>query len=203
MNHRYAFVIVALIGCQPNSDTHTKTVQIFGDSLKVEYEYHGDTVIQNRIDLKGITDDGFDNSFTVTSIWSSRNPTYLDCRNRLKLREGNLYFTFCVDDVIKKVDNDIVHYNGEGFEEELRKLRSELVKINQGTIDSLSTYTDYLTFDLLRSVDFSISTKDGRVRIKTVRIEEYETEFSGGRNYYIIGEKMDTVARFDVNEWIR
>jgi uncharacterized lipoprotein YehR (DUF1307 family) len=65
-NYILVFLTVILISCQskmtsekniefvfPNKKYGTET-KIFGDSLKIIYEYKGDTVLQKRIDLKGI-----------------------------------------------------------------------------------------------------------------------------------------------------
>ncbi len=212
MKHLCIILTIALIGCQ---DKHSKSdldeettvsrkeTQVFGDTLKVVYEYHGDTVIQHRIDLKGITDDGFDNSFTVKSVWSTKNTADLTCSKKLKINQGGVEFYFCLNDAIQKVTTDINTSDEPGLIDRLTESKAELMDIENGKIDSLTTETYYLTFDLLRTIDFSIVDIKTKSKIKKVRIELYETEFSGGRNYYLIGDKKDTLASFDVNEWMR
>ena len=76
--------ICFLIGCASESKREVqealkpfvvkdkKESRTYGDTLKIMYEYRGDTVIQNIIDLNGITDDNFDSSFTAISIWSTK-----------------------------------------------------------------------------------------------------------------------------------
>jgi hypothetical protein len=112
-------------------------------------------------------------------------------------------FYFCLDDVIQKVTTDINTSDQPGLVHRLTKNKAELINIEHGKADSLLTETYYLTFDLLRTIDFSIVDNKTKSKIKKVRIEQYETDFSGGHNYYLIGDKKDTLARFDVNEWMR
>jgi hypothetical protein len=211
MKHLYIILTISLIGCQLKTDKQPdeedavlkKETQIFGDTLKVVYEYHGDTVIQHRIDLKGITDDGFDNSFTVKSVWTTKNATDLTCSKKLKIKQDGVEFYFCLDMAIQKVTTDINTSDEPGLIDRLTKSKTELINIENGKADSLSTETYYLTFDLMRTIDFSIVDNKTKSKVKKVMIEQYETDFSGGRNYYLIGDKKDTLARFDVNEWMR
>ena len=151
---------LVLIGCKPSNDSHSDSGEVsqnsrteekvFGDSLKIIYEYFGDTVIQNRIDLKGTTDDDFDNSFIVTST-----------------------------DAIRKVDNDINESLDDlGTLDRLNPIKVELKKIKNGALDSLSTERSYLTFDLLRTIDFSVYDRKTKSNLSKVRVEQYETNFS-------------------------
>jgi hypothetical protein len=215
MKQLYIILLIALTGCQFKKDNNPqsnpngentilrKETQVFGDSLNVVYEYHGDTIIQNRIDLKGTNDDGFDDSFTVKSVWSTKYTTDLTCSKKLKIDQDGVEFHFCLDDVIQKVTTDIITSDQDGLVDQLTKNKDELINIKNGKADSTLTETYYLTFDLLRTIDFSVVDNKTKSRIKKVRIEQYETDFSGGRNYYFIGDKKDTLARFDVNEWMR
>lgn len=74
-----ALNILILIGCHSKSkreliidkkpivkEYRTET-KFFGDSLKVISEYRGDTIIQERIDLK-TSDNNFDSSYTTISV---------------------------------------------------------------------------------------------------------------------------------------
>ncbi|MBS1979275.1 MAG: hypothetical protein JST46_18035 [Bacteroidetes bacterium] len=215
MRYFYIILTITLTSCQVKTDNNPqsdrdeddmilrKEAEVFGDTLKVIYEYHGDTVIQHRIDLKGTTDDGFDNSFTVKSVWSTKNTTDLTCSKKLKIKQDGVHFYFCLDDVIQKVTRDINTSDQPGLVDRLTINRAELINIKNGEADSLLTETYYLTFDLLQSIDFSIVDTKTKSKVKKVRIEQYETDFSGGNIYYLIGDKKDTLARFDVNDWIR
>ena len=86
-----ALNILILIGCQSKSkreliidkksivkDNRTET-KIFGDSLKVISEYRGDTIIQERINLKETSDNNFDSSYTTISVLSTRATSRLEC----------------------------------------------------------------------------------------------------------------------------
>ncbi len=215
MKFFYTILILSLLGCQSknkiDSTTELKKInsinrdetKIFGDSLKIIYEYRGDTVIQTRIDLKGTSDDGFDNSFTIYSIWSTKIATELNCEQKLILVQNKVEFTFCLNDVMRKVEIDIENSDEKPWRlDGLNKIKSDLKLIKKGEIDKLSVRTYYFTFDLLRNINFSIYENETKSSVKKVRIERYKTNFSGGRNYYLIDMKKDTIARFDVNEWI-
>ena len=215
MKFFYTILILSLLGCQskskidlPSESKKTNSInreetKVFGDSLKIVYEYRGDTVIQTRIDLKGTSDDGFDDSFTIYSIWSTKNATKLNCEQKLTLVQDKIVFKFCLNDVLKKVEMDIENSKEKPWNlDGLNKIERELIQIKKGEIDRLSVKTYYFTFDLLRNINFSIYEIETKSNIEKVRIERYKTNFSGGRNYYLIDKKNDTIARFDVNEWI-
>lgn len=217
MNLLYYTVIIALAGCQStyksdfiqntnqSKDDQRKKTEVFGDSLKIVFEYHGDTVIQNRIDLKGTSDDGFDNSYTVTSIWSTIKPTELECDSReLILSQNNLDFHFCVDKVIQKVEakiNDIDPRRRRW--KTLILLKEQLVDFEREEIDSIIINNYYLKFELLNDIQFNLNDNESTYTVEKVRIEQYETPFSGGKNYYMINSQNDTVSQFHVNEWMR
>ncbi len=203
-------LILVLIGCKSKSDNGAepksedrKTTKVYGDSLKIVFEYRGDTVIQNRIDLKGTSDDGFDSSFSIKSIWSTKLVSDLNCKQKLRLNQDNIDFTFCLKDAIQKIEMDIKDSEEKPWIlDGLKKIKNDLVLIRNGETDSLSMRTYYLTFDLLRNIDFSIYHNEQNSKIEKVSIEKYETNFSGGYNYYLINKQNDTIARFDVNEWM-
>jgi len=212
----FLLIILTLIGCQSKSKTDLQTklndsdttarieTKVYGDSLKIIYEYRGDTIIQNRIDLKGTSDDGFDNSFTVKSIFSTRMAAELNCTKELKLNQDGVDFIFCLNDAIEKIEKDIIKFSDKHWRvESLNEIKNDLTAIKKGETDSLSMRTYYLTFNFLRDIDFSIYDNDKKVKVEKVRIERYETNFSGGRNYYLIDRKNDTIAQFNVNEWMR
>lgn len=209
-------ILITTIGCRSESkddsqfkkreiDTTVRVeTKIFGDSLKIVYKYCGDTVIQHRIDLKGTSDDDFDNSFTVKSVWSTKYGTDLKCSQKLQLYHGGYNFTYCLNSVIQKIESDIENSKEKPWAMEgLHELKNELMEIKSEQADSLSMVSYYLIFDLLRNVDFSIYETETKNNIEKVLIEQYITDFSGGRNYHLIDRKNDTVALFQINEWMR
>ena len=184
-------------------DKYRTETKVFGDSLKIIYEYRGDTVIQKRIDLKGTSDDNFDNSFNVISVWSTRMASELNCNQIFKLEQEGVEFNFCINDIISKIENDIIKYSDKPWKiDRLKNLKKELVDIKDGKLEKLSQRTYYLTFDLIREINFSAYDIESKTNVDKVRVEKYETNFSGGRNYYLINKENDTIARFDVNEWM-
>tara|TARA_R110001592_G_scaffold301634_2_gene573044 strand:- start:4565 stop:5161 length:597 start_codon:yes stop_codon:yes gene_type:complete len=187
----------------PNKKYGTET-KIFGDSLKIIYEYKGDTVLQKRIDLKGIWDDDFDSSFNIMSIWSTRMTSELNCSQNFKLNQNNVEFNFCIEDVIDKIENDIEKYAEKPWLiKNHEKLKKELLEIKSGKLKKLTERTDYLTFELIREINFSAYDNETKSNAEKVRIENYQTDFSGGKNYYFINKGNDTIAKFSLNEWIK
>ena len=187
----------------PDKKYGTET-KFFGDSLKIIYEYKGDTVLQKRIDLKRTWDDGFDNSFNIMSIWSTRMTSELDCVQNFKLNRDKVEFNFCMNEVIAKIENDIVKYSDKPWKiKNLEKLKKELLKVKSGKLEKLTERTYYLTFDLISELNFSAYDNETKSNAEKVRVEKYETNFSGGKNYYLINKEHDTIARFSVNEWMK
>jgi hypothetical protein len=215
-NFILTFLTVIVISCQskmtsekniefvfPDKKYGTET-KFFGDSLKIIYEYKGDTVLQKRIDLKGIWDDDFDSSFDIMSIWSTRMTSELNCSQNFKLNQNNVEFNFCIEDVIDKIENDIEKYAEKPWLiKNHEKLKKELLEIKSGKLKKLTERTDYLTFELIREINFSVYDNETKSNAEKVRIENYQTDFSGGRNYYFINKGNDTIAKFSLNEWIK
>ena len=215
---KYYFILLLsllAIGCQSKGksekptqsgqieDKYRTETKVFGDSLKIIYEYRGDTVIQKRFDLKGTADDNFDSSFNVISVWSTRMASELDCNQIFKLEQDGVKFNFCINDIISKIENDIIKYSDKPWKiDRLKTLKKELLDIRDGKLEKLSQRTYYLTFDLIREINFSAYDSESKTNVDKVRVEKYETNFSGGRNYYLINKQNDTIARFDVNEWM-
>jgi len=213
MKNFYIILIILLTGCQlktgeqEKSESHEdliprKGVEVFGDTLKIVYEYHGDTVIQYRIDLKGGADDGFDASFTVKSVWRVKKGIELDCSKTLTLTQGKIDFIFCLNDVIQQIMKEIETSEGRDLKD-LNAVKGELVNIRNGSADTLTFKTYRFTFDLLQKIDFSIIDTRTKSKVKKVWIEQYDAGFAGGYNYLLIGDKGDTLASFEVNDWMR
>lgn len=213
-----ALNILILIGCQSKTKkeliiddksipTKNRTeTKVFGDSLKVIYEYRGDTIIQNRIDLKGTSDDNFDSSFTVISIWSTRATSVLICSDEIKLTLDGIDFKYCYADIFNKIDNDIkkAKQNDEPWKVDgLSETRNEFLNYQRDGKEDLNKIKEYFLFALLREIDFSAYDNQTKSKVQKVRIEKYETDFSGGRNYYLLSKADDTIARFNRTEWMR
>ena len=77
----FFFVFLSFITyCSPPSEklesenhfSHVFKVQQFGDTVRIEIEKRGDTIIKHYIDLKGGSDDNFDNSYTAKIIYETK-----------------------------------------------------------------------------------------------------------------------------------
>ncbi len=193
-----------LVDTPIKKELYRTETKVFGDSLKVISEYRGDTVYQKRIDLKGRSDDNFDGSFNVMIVWSTRSASELNCDQILKTDQNNIEFNFCLNDVIKKIENDLITYSDNPWKiMDLERLKTELYDFKQGKLKKLDQLNYYLNFDLVKEIAFSAYDRETETNVEKVRVEKYETSFSGGRNYYLINKQNDTVASFAINEWMK
>lgn len=185
--------------------TETK---VYGDSLKIIYKYSGDTIFQEHIDLKGTSDDNYDSSLNMTTVWSTRKIKELHCSQKLSLPQKNMIFTYCVSNVIKKIENDIKNSKDEPWKlDRLEKLKNELVQIEKGTRDSLSLKSFHLNFLLLKNVELSAYDKTSKRQADKIKIGKYLVKFSsgnssGGTHYYFLTKENDTIGDFRIREWI-
>ncbi len=206
--------ILILLGCQSKTKkelitdvTKNRTeTKIFGDSLKIVYEYRGDTIIQNRIDLKGTSDDNFDSSFTVVSVWTTRRTSDLKCSDEIILNIDGIDFKYCYADIFNKIDNDIkkAKQDDEPWKVDgLIETWNKFLNYQRDGKEDLNEIKEYFLFALLREIDFSAYDNQTKTKVQKVRIEKYETNFSGGRNYYLMNISNDTITRFGRTEWMR
>ena len=99
----YTFIIILLIcaACSGESSKHVKNsipkdtnhfpniiqVKLFGDTMRLEIEKEGNTLIKHYIDLQGEKGgDNFDDSYTVTSVFERRNVDSTVISNKKKLK---------------------------------------------------------------------------------------------------------------------
>ena len=173
-------------------------VEQFGDSMKIETEKRGDTIIRNFIDLKKGKDDNFDDSYTATSI------------------EKNLIVD--IDTSIKT--KHFIEISGFRiyFEKNLRTICNEKIntlKKDSKNQEAISKYTSIREnfadnhlciggcfIDLLASIRFNIIHLKSGKRGKLVFIENYATSFSGGKNVYVVTETNDTLDFIHINEYM-
>ena len=85
---------------------------------------------------------------------------------------------------------------------DLERLKTELYDFKHSKLKELDQINYYLNFDLLKEITFSAFDRKTKTYVETVRVEKYETSFSGGRNYLLINKQNDTIARFEINEWM-
>lgn len=214
-------ILLIFIGCksqEENEKVQNKTnkdeilnrteTKIYGDSLKIIYKYSGDTIFQDQIDLKGTSDDNYDSSLKITTIWSTRKMKELNCPKKLSLPQKNMIFDYCLSDVINKIEDDIKKSKEKPWNlNRLEKLKNELVQIDKGNRDSLSFKSFHLNFLLLKNVEFSAYDKKSKRKASKIRVGKYLTKFSsgnssGGTHYYFLTKENDTIAEFRIREWI-
>lgn len=177
----------------------------YGDTLKVEYQYHGDTVIQNRVDLKGLIDDNFDNSFTVISIWSTKQTSQLSCDEKLQLTLDYVDYQFCFQDVLDQLDKDIVKAKVKNDlidVDGLKEIKTDLTNYRNGQEIDLEFFGNSYLFDLVREINSQLYDNKNKTKIDKINIEDYQTNFSKGKNYYFFNQSNDTIAVYNRLEWM-
>lgn len=177
----------------------------YGDTLKVEYQYHGDTVIQNRVDLKGVIDDNFDNSFTVISIWSTKQTSQLSCDEKLQLTLDYVDYQFCFQDVLDQLDKDIVKAKVKNDlidVDGLKEIKTDLTNYRNGQEIDLEFFGNSYLFDLVREINSQLYDNKNKTKIDKINIEDYQTNFSKGKNYYFFNQSNDTIAVYNRLEWM-
>ena len=207
MKHFLIFLLIfSLFGCKSKNEglvrrTETK---LFGDSLKIEYTYIGDTIYQRRIDLKGKKDDGFDNSFDVRSVWKTLKSTDLDCDEKVKIKKRQLDYIFCLDDLIEQTQKQLKNRTEIKWDNNsMLKFQMELLQIKKGTLDTVSSNNFFMIYHFIRNVDFIIFDQVSNTKVKTIRMENYETKFAGGHIYYLINKDQDTIASYNLSDWAK
>ena len=145
-------IVLIFIGCKSHEDddkvqheiekealSNRTETKLFGDSLKVIYKYSGDTIFEDHIDLKGTSDDNYDSSFSMTTVWSTREMDTINCSQKLFITQENMIFSYCLSDVMQRIENDIKNSGEESWNlDRLKKLEKELVQIEKGKRDSLT-----------------------------------------------------------------
>jgi hypothetical protein len=122
------FIVVFFMACNNSSKekanklivdsihkSNVSEIKYLGDSVRIEIEKYADYEIKHFIDVKGAKDDGFDNSYSVTSFYHKRD------------------------------------------------------------------------------IDSTVIIEKKKIQIKAVLVEDYKTEFSGGKNYFVITKNGDTI----------
>lgn len=175
-------------------------VQQFGDTVRIEIEKRGDTIIKHYIDLKGLADDNFDNSYnTVCTYILKPNDTTINSTFCITVNDYWLYFdqrkvnSYC-DSIIKTLTSDYDRENIRPYYENLKKRALNKNKTNIIYLNSES--------ELIENFNCKIVNQKTKEKPKSILIEFYKTEFSGGKNYYLISTKGDTLGLFHKMDYI-
>ncbi|MFD1015756.1 hypothetical protein [Winogradskyella rapida] len=174
-----------------------KELKVNNDSLKIEFEYKGDTTIQKRIDVKGIKDDNWDNSFTVQTIWSTKVNSNLDCKKKIGINIRNLNYYFCVDDALELIESETSDPDNWYKLKGLNKAKQILLRIKNGESNTIykDEFGEYLVEKLIKKLKFTICNTKSVNQISFARIGKFYTGFSAGYEYLIIDSKNDTIEK--------
>ena len=183
-----------------NADT---TLQV-DDSLKLVIEKHGDTVYKHFIDPDSTKGDNFDDSYNVKSVYKTvLNDTTI--KSNLFFSQADYKVFLNPKDVINFCDKSIkqikegksLDYDEKSFNELKIFAQSYLTRQNK------SNPFDYDWLPaLLLNCKFAIVNTKTKEKPKAVIIEYYRTEFSGGKNFYLLTPKGDTLSFIHDMDWI-
>ena len=183
-----------------NNISNVIKVQQFGDTLKIVTERQGSTIIKHYIDLKGTKGDNFDNSYTATLNYKEVvNDTTICSNFFLVVNDYKIYFDpkkivpYC-DSIIKTLRSDYDRENTKPYYENLRKRA-----LNKKT--NLRYFTEEP--ELIEKFNFKIINQKTKEKPKSILIEYYKTEFSGGKNFFVLTLKGDTVGLFNHMDYIK
>lgn len=177
-------------------------VEVYGDSLRIEYEFRGDTIVEHRIDLKGIHDDGFDNTFTAVRTTKNRESSRLECSEAFNLWFGEVSFQFCKEEARSYYDS-LARYGNQRDSQNAREVLKNLEGVFTPRDQGIVEINFFLPLMLIQHLRFKAMDSISSKEVARIAIESYETEFSGGKNYYVIDGGGDTMYMFHQNEYMR
>ncbi len=182
-----------MFGCRnENYFDNVSKVEVFGDSLRIEIECHGDSIIKHYIDLKGISEDGFDNSFDVTIIREEKITPIFDCKDDFKFSFREFDIRFCQEELKQVME-------GANWTKKI----VDSIGVNS-KIDSLvGINNNFILIGYIDQIDYQIIQREENDTIKLVLKGNYKTEFSGGIQYEIINSHKDTIELFQRNSWMK
>ncbi|AHM59324.1 hypothetical protein D770_05285 [Flammeovirgaceae bacterium 311] len=202
------FILLGLIitGCQTkNTDTvsNSTRVQFQGDSMKIETEVKGDLTIKRITDLHGIAEDGFDNSYEVHLRYREKinnKSVASDFNFILKGYKFSFDRSQATDFINKKIDELTAANEIPPIIEEYEQLRS-IAKAEKDIHSFSQQKQEHWIADLLTYGEYSIENINSQDQPKSVLVEFYDISFAGGRDFYLITNKSDTIILFSHNDW--
>lgn len=179
-------------------------VKQFGDTLRLEIEKRGDTLIKHYIDLKstdlkGMYADEFDGSYNAACTYQEvKNDASVN--SNFYVTEGDYQLYFSQKKVAAYCDSVIKGLTSTGYKGLIEKPYYENLK--RRALNKTDTFYSNQTVELLQNFDCKIVNQKTKDKPKLVLIELYRTEFSGGKNLYIITGNGDTVKLFHQQDYI-
>ena len=202
----FLILVISLVSCNSRNSTIKKRTEtkIFGDSLKIVYTYSGDTIFQKRTDLKGKANNGIDETYDVISIWTTKKLDTLDCDKKIKITKNNLEYTFCLNSVLKQTQNQLDKRTEiKWSKDSIVSFKKDLVLFRKGEISNVSSNNYYMLYHFVKNLEVAIFDQSTQTNVSEIRMENYTTNFSGGNIYYLINKKQDTVAKYNLSDWMK
>jgi len=194
------------VSCNSRNSTIKKRTEtkFFGDSLKIVYTYSGDTIFQKRTYLKGKANNGIDETYDVISIWTTKKLDTLDCDKKIKITKNNLEYTFCLNSVLKQTQNQLNNRTEiKWSKDSIVSFKKELILFRKGEISNVSSNNYYMLYHFVKNLEVAIFDQSTQTNVSEIRMENYTTNFSGGNIYYLINKKQDTVAKYNLSDWMK
>ncbi|HWB63237.1 MAG TPA: hypothetical protein VG603_07005 [Chitinophagales bacterium] len=185
----------------PNRNIHYPNLissQTFGDSIRLEVEKRGDTLIKHYIDLKGTADDNFDDSYdaTCTYRYIANGPSPQDAYQLNALQYRFLFDSKAIglwcDSVVDKIASD----------PDSRIEKKNVYYLQKVVRNKLQGDYYFVLPELLEHFAPHIERTDNGPEPLGVLVEYYSTEFSGGKNYSIV-TAHDTTNFIHHNDYMR
>ncbi len=201
---RVIFLLVVFSSCSRLENKSNSNIKFFGDSLKIEYTYKGDTTYQKRTNLKWKKGSKRDKVYFVKSIWKTRVSNELICDKEIKISKNNIDYYFCLDDVLNRTQKQLKYKSSNIWQKDsILNFQKELLQIENGNLEEVTSKNFFMLFDFVQHVNFKIYDRPTNSIVSKIRIEHYETNFSNGNIYYLINQNNDTIAKYHLNKRIK
>lgn len=189
----FLIIIFSMLACRNgNYYDNVCKVEIHGDSLRIETECYGDSIIKHYIDLKGISDDGFDSSFNVTILREEKLTPKFECEDDFKFQFREFDIRFCKDELKEKMEKT-----------NWTKQIADSIGVNAQMDSLVGNNNSFVLVDYIDQIDYQIIQRETNDTVKSILRGNYITEFSGGIVYEIINSNKDTIELFQRNSWMQ
>ena len=192
MKNLILLILLIFFSCKNgNYNNDIDTVEIFGDSLRIETRIEGNEITKYYIDLQGTADDGFDNSFVVNIIVEAIETPLFECQNEVPFLYDNFEFVFCQNQLIEFLKGD-------------SKFASTIEVIQKDNFKGIKL-KEHKRFPLswINELEYEIRARNTGQKIILILIENYTTSFNSGRDYLGITEENDTITLFQFEGWMK
>lgn len=174
-------------------------VEQYGDTVRLEVEKQGSTLIKHYIDLKGLTDDNFDDSYNVVCNYETiTNDTGIHSNCFFIAGDYKLFFN--EQQIILYCDSVIQHLKPNEWNNDVIKPPYEELK--KYALHKSNSYSSDKMQELILNINSKIVNLITKETPKSILVEFYRNEFSAGKNFYVITNKSDTVNWFHQMDYI-